>query len=232
MTSIGDYAFEICSSLTEMIYNAENCKTLGTNWLRDVPLQKLIIGTSVKSIPNNAFENCSSLTSITIPESITEIGNYAFSGCSSLTEMIYNAENCKTLSYNWLSNIPLQKLIIGTTVKSIPNSAFQDCSSLTEITIPENVTLIGDYAFLRCSSLKEFIVDDSNRYYTSKDGVLFSKDITTLITYPNAKASVYEIPESVTSIVDWAFSGCSDLTSITIPESVTSIGNYAFLYCI
>ena len=323
ITSIGDYAFSGCSSLTEMIYNAEKCETLGTYWLENVALQKLTIGTTVKSIPNSAFSSCSSLTSITIARSVTAIGDYAFSGCSSLksitipesvteigrsafqycsslksitipgsvtsigdyafeicsslTEMIYNAENCKTLGTNWLRDVPLQKLIIGTSVKSIPNNAFRncsnltsinipesvtsigaqafencsnltsinipesvtligyfafrDCSSLTSITIPESVTEIGNYAFLYCSSLKEFIVDDSNRYYTSKDGVLFSKDITTLITYPNAKASVYEIPESVTSIVDWAFSGCSDLTSITIPESVTSIGNYAFLYC-
>ena len=208
VTSIGNYAFEKCSSLTEMIYNAENCKTLGTNWLRDVPLQKLTIGTSVKSIPNNAFRNCSNLTSINIPESVTSIGAQAFENCSNLTSI----------------NIPESVTLIG-------YFAFRDCSSLTSITIPESVTEIGNYAFLYCSSLKEFIVDDSNRYYTSKDGVLFSKDITTLITYPNAKASVYEIPESVTSIVDWAFSGCSDLTSITIPESVTSIGNYAFLYC-
>ena len=323
ITSIGDYAFSGCSSLTEMIYNAEKCETLGTYWLENVALQKLTIGTTVKSIPNSAFSSCSSLTSITIARSVTAIGDYAFSGCSSLksitipesvteigrsafqycsslksitipgsvtsigdyafeicsslTEMIYNAENCKTLGTNWLRDVPLQKLTIGTSVKSIPNNAFRncsnltsinipesvtsigaqafencsnltsinipesvtligyfafrDCSSLTSITIPESVTEIGNYAFLYCSSLKEFIVDDSNRYYTSKDGVLFSKDITTLITYPNAKASVYEIPESVTSIVDWAFSGCSDLTSITIPESVTSIGNYAFLYC-
>ena len=323
VTSIGLFAFRGCSSLTEMIYNAEKCETLDYNWLENVALQKLTIGTTVKSIPNSAFSSCSSLTSITIARSVTAIGDYAFSGCSSLksitipesvteigrsafqycsslksitipgsvtsigdyafeicsslTEMIYNAENCKTLGTNWLRDVPLQKLTIGTSVKSIPNNAFRncsnltsinipesvtsigaqafencsnltsinipesvtligyfafrDCSSLTSITIPESVTEIGNYAFLYCSSLKEFIVDDSNRYYTSKDGVLFSKDITTLITYPNAKASVYEIPESVTSIVDWAFSGCSDLTSITIPESVTSIGNYAFLYC-
>ena len=113
--SISNSAFYGCSSLTSVI-----------------------IPESVTEIGRYAFSGCSDLTSITIPESVTVIGDYAFSSCSSLTEMIYNAENCKTLDTYWLENVALQKLTIGTTVKSIPNNAFRNCSSLTSITIPES----------------------------------------------------------------------------------------------
>ena len=170
-------------------------------------LTSITIPNSVTSIGERAFMDCESLTSITIPNSVTSIGNSAFLGCSSLTS-----------------------ITIPNSVTSIGYSAFSGCSSLTSITIPNSVTYIGSGAFSGCSSLTSIEVNANNQNYASIDGVLYNKEITTLICCPSGKTSI-TIPNSVTSIGDYAFRYCSSLTSITIPNSITSIGNYAFLGC-
>ena len=177
-------------------------------------LKKINIPNSVTRIGKGAFYLCSSLVSIKIPNSVTSIGNDAFSDCSSLTS-----------------------ITIPDSVTSIGYGAFSNCRSLTSITIPDSVTSIGNrtgcQAFSWCSSLTNINVSDNNKNYSSIDGVLFNKDKTVIIKYPEGKESKsYKIPNSVTSIGIYAFSDyCSSLTSITIPDSVTSIGEYAFEGC-
>ena len=151
----------------------------------------------------------SNITSVVIPDTVTSIGDYAFSSCSSLTS-----------------------ITIPSSVTSIGMAAFHSCDSLTSITIPSGVTSIGDSTFSNCYSLTSIEVDQANTAYSSEDGVLFNKDKTTLIRYPegNTRRS-YTIPSSVTSIGNGAFRYCSSLTSITILDSVNSIGEYAFWEC-
>jgi len=176
---------------------------------RDVTIPSYVNGCPVVAIGNKAFYDCSSLTSITIPDGVTSIGDYAFDGCSSLTSVT-----------------------IPDSVTSIGDYAFYFCSSLTSVNIPDSVTSIGVGAFNLCSSLTSIEVSVSNCNYSSQDGVLFNKNKTTLVCYPAGKASTsYVIPNGVTCIDDLAFGLCSRLTSIIIPDSVTSIGLGAFYKC-
>ena len=151
---------------------------------------------------------------ITIPSTlgrytVTNIGNLAFFDCASLTS-----------------------ITIPDSVTSIGYMTFSRCGSLASVTIPDSVTSIDDYAFLGCDSLTAINIDDNNQYYCDIDGVLFNKDKTTIIRYPEGKIDTsYIIPDSVTRINDMTFLGCGSLTSITIPDSVTSIGGSAFLNC-
>jgi hypothetical protein len=162
----------------------------------------------VTTLGESLFHSCKGLTSITIPSSVTSIGGVAFGYCSSLTS-----------------------ITIPSSVTSIEHGAFWGCSALTSITIPSSVTSIGDGAFNYCTGLNKYTVDTGNPNYSTTDDVLFSKDMTTLVAYPNKKSSQYVIPPSVTSIKHGAFYGCTGLTSIIIPSSVTSIGESAFQDC-
>ena len=145
-------------------------------------------------------------------------------------DKVFNENNYKSLT---TADIPASVTYSGTTysVTSIGWYAFYECTGLTSVTIPNSVTSIGVYAFVSCSGLTSFSVAGDNSNYSSKEGVLFNKQQTTLIQYPARKQGEYVIPNSVTSIVDYAFYGCSGLTSLTIPNSITSIVDYAFAGC-
>ena len=172
-------------------------------------LTSVIVPSSVTSMGENAFQSCPALVSVTLG-SVTRIGNSAFSGCSSLTDVT-----------------------IPSSVTRIDKWAFQRCSSLTSVTIPSSVTTIEFAAFQGCSSLTAINVEEGNQDYVSDNGVLYNKDITTLIQYPSCKSgNSYTVPNSVTCIGGYAFQNCSDLFTIQIPNSVEEIEDYVFQNCI
>lgn len=187
--------------------NVKITKYIGSGGSVDIPAT--IDGKPVTSIGWGAFQLCSGITSITIPNSVTSIEDGAFTNCSGLTSI----------------NIP-------SSVTSIENTAFWGCSGLTSITIPSSVTSIGVNVFYNCTGLTDITVDSNNSSFCSESGVLFNKDKTTLIYYPLGKNdSSYTIPDGVTVIEQYAFYCNSKLTSVTIPSGVTSIGEMAFREC-
>ena len=239
VTSIGGNAFEGCSGLTELTL-PNSVTSIGDGAFRDCSgLTELTLPNSVASIGDFAFSDCSGLEKITvesgnscydsrdncnsiidtetntlivgcknsvIPNSVTSIGDGAFRGCRGLTE-----------------------LTLPSSVTSIGESAFSGCSGLTELTLPNSVTSIGNYAFSDCSGLEKITVDRGNKRYDSWGNCnsIIETGTNTLIV--GCKNSV--IPNSVTSIGDCAFYGCSGLTELTLPNSVRSIGDGAFSGC-
>lgn len=182
----------------------------------------------VTSIGEGAFRGCGSLTTIEIPNSVTIIGNYAFAWCFILTTI--DIPNSVTIigELAFCECHDLSSVDISNSVITIGEGAFSGCSSLTSIDIPNSVTFIGNNAFAY-SKLSHIAVASGNQYYDSRNNcnAIIETPSNTLIA--GCKNTL--IPNSVTSIGDFAFAGCSGLTSVIIPNSVTSIGSGAFASC-
>ena len=214
VTKIEPGAFTNCPNLSEILVAADNPKydsRDNCNALIETETNTLVLGTKNTIVPNDvttigraAFTTCSGLTSITIPNSVTTIEDAAFENCSNLAS-----------------------ITIPNSVTTIGNSAFA-LTGLVSITIPNSVTTIGEAPFQFCSHLMSITVAEDNARYDSRDNSnsIIETQTNTLI----AACSKTTIPNSVTTLGNYAFSGCTDLTSITIPNSVTTIGESAFAF--
>ena len=182
-------------------------------------LTSVTIPDSVTSIGRLAFSDCTSLTSVSIPDSVTSIEHAAFDGCTSLTSVTIPDSVTSIESFAFSGCTSLTSVSISDSVTSIEEATFFGCTSLTSVTIPDGVTSIEENAFYGCTSLTSVTILDS---VTSIGREAFSH-CTSLTSVT--------IPDSVTSIRSGTFSGCTSLTSVSIPDSVTNIEDFAFRLC-
>ena len=170
----------------------------------EVVIPKTIEGYAVKKISDRAFQNCTGITSVVIPDGVMIIGEFVFSGCTSLAEIVIPDSVTGIGEWAFSGCTSLAEITIPDSVTSIGGYAFSDCTSLTEIVIPDSVTSIGVCAFSGCTSLSK--VDLPKNLTGIYSGVFSGCTSLTEIT----------IPDSVTSIGGSAFSGCTSLAEITV----------------
>ena len=230
VTTISDYAFIFCTGLTSI----------------EIP-------NSVISIGSYAFRGCTGLTSIEIPSSITNIGREAFNGCSGLRELIWNAKNCSSngdmytsniehvtigpqvevLPYYFVSGSKISEVVFPNSVTTVASNAFSNCRNIKSIDIPNSIMSIGDYAFNNCSSLICVNVTDITKWCNIRFGNASANPLSSAhhLFVNGVEVKELRIPETVSTIGDYAFSYCSGLISATIPNTVTTIGIGAFSNC-
>ncbi len=159
-------------------------------------LTSVTIATGVESIGANAFYGCSSLTSIKIPNSVTELGDGVFRGCSRISSVTFSSN-----------------------LTSLPDNCFYGCSSLKEITLPRKITMLGAYCFYGCSSLSSL----------SYSTVLVSIGNSCFQSCTSLTSTT--LPNTLTNLGNYAFSGCSKLSSIKLNEGLLRMGNYVLSDC-
>src|SRR5579863_8177057 len=182
-------------------------------------------GMMISSIAAHAFQSNNSITSVVFPAGITNIGTDAFFHCLNLTSITV-PEGLITFGFASFDETGLTNLTIPSTVTTIGTSAFT-AAKLTNVFIPAQLTNISPGAFVM-QSLLAITVDTNNPTYISEGGILFTRDITTLVEYPGGLTGSYVVPNTVTNINSQAF-GASDLSKVVIPDNVTTIGQEAFL---
>ncbi len=219
VTSIGERAFEGCSSLTSINIPSSVTSIESSAFSGCSSLTSINIPSSVNSIEPGTFLDCSSLTSINIPSSVTSIGDYAFLGCSALTS-INIPSSVNSIGYRAFEGCSaLTSINIPSSVNSIGNGAFTVCSSLTSINIPSSVTSIASSAFENCSALTSINIPNS---------------VTNIGTYAfrgcSALTSI-NIPSSVTRIFPEAFYGCYALKTILLQSNCINLYGYVFSGC-
>ncbi len=176
-------------------------------------------GGTVTAIGYNAFTDCETLESITLPQNITSIGSSAFKNCAALKSINIPDNVTKIKDYTFYECQSLTNITIPSKVESIEGSSFRNCTALTSINIPDSVESIGLGAFAGCTSLKSIELPD-NLESIRNSAFLDCNSLESVV-----------IPAGVTSVGDQTFAGCTALTSIVIPYSVTNIGADTFLDC-
>ena len=257
VTSIEEGAFFGCHELVEVSIPESISSINNETFYECSSLTSITIPESITSIGDRAFSCCSSLKTITIPDSVTSIGKSAFSNCSSLTSITLSG-NITRIENNMFENCEgLTGITIPDSVSSIGDSAFSNCKKLANITIPNSIISIDKKAFENCYELAGITINssvtsiDGNAFYgcgkltsVNYNGTLEQwleisfKNSTSSPCYADAdlfingtKLTDLVIPDSVTSIKNYAFYGCRSLKSVNIPGSVTSIGTGTFSSC-
>ena len=228
VTDISEGAFDGFESLGKIVL-PDSLTTIGKSAFAYCRrLSSVRMGKNLQSIEANAFEWCENLREITLPEGLTKIGYGAFYQCA------------------------LRKITVPRSVKVIEERAFSCCEELTEVvlqeglesigvlafqytgvksvTIPKTVTAIGEGPFAGSKNLQTIRVDRENpAYYAGSDGILYTKDKTTLIQVPARITGYLTIPNTVTSIGGYAFEACGGLVGASFPKGMREIGNNALI---
>ena len=217
---IGQHAFHGCTGLTRLTIGSGVAEIGQWAFAKCRGLSELVLPDGVARIGDFAFAGCDGLESVTIPASVTELGDHPFAGCKGLQEIAVEAGNGFYESQNGVLFSKGKTVLVG--VPAGRGGVF---------VLPDEVEEIGVHAFDGCAALTALEVGEGNANLASRNGVLFSKDMSRLLACPAGKAGAVAVPAGVERIEDRAFANCNQLTSILIPESVTSMGAYSLARC-
>ena len=244
VTSIGEYAFSGCKSITSVALPDSLTEIDSHSFLSCNNLPSICIPKGVGTIGIDAFDYCSNLASIEVAEEnlvfqshegvLYTKGLTELMVCPCNKEGTYNMpDGVKVIRENSFNTCEkLAEVALPDTLETIEGSAFWFCESLDSLEIPKNVKSIGIQMAYECPELQAINVDPDNKYYASDNGVLFDKNMNRILIYPQAKSGTsYDVPEGVQRIDDYAFSDCKNLTEVTLPKSLKTLGAFAFFKC-
>lgn len=230
-TTINDRAFYGCTSLAAVSI-PDSVTTVGDQAFAASGLTEVTVP-GCRSMGDGVFESCRSLGSVTIADDVAMIPEGIFSGCSSLDEIVFGEDpSLRTIEAQAFAGTAFTAFTIPEGVTTVDATAFSGCTALQTVGIPSTLRDMGERPFEGCDSLTSFTVSADSSVYASVDGVLYSKDLGTLVRYPSAAASTeFSVPEGTETISAGAFEYAGSLMTVEIPASVTTIGSEAFQGC-
>ncbi|MBO5466768.1 MAG: leucine-rich repeat domain-containing protein [Prevotella sp.] len=258
--SVDGIYYNIVSSedlVVEVTFRGDNPNSYSNEYTGNVVIPEKVTYNgktySVTSIGFFAFDNCSSLTSITLPNSLKSIGEYAFAGCTNIKDVnvpnlsVWCGIKFESNPLSYAQNLcvdgkPISDVVIPDDVTCIKKWTFASCKNLKSIKLHNKVSSIDSLAFYKCINLKTIEIPnsvtkidiDAFSYCTSLTSVKLSENLTSIpdgLFYNCTSLSSINIPEGVASIGIYAFYGCSSLESIFMPESIIKIGECSFFQC-
>ncbi len=183
---------------------------------------------TVTRIEREAFYDCESLKSVTMSDNIIEIGYWAFA--YSTLEQIEFSQSLTTILGYCFAGTNIQAIDFPPNIKIIENGAFQR-SALSKVYIPKTIESISSSSFCELKQLERFEVDPEHEFYTVVDGILYTKDMTTLLTAPAGMSGVVEVPSTVETISESAFYGNQEITEVIMGDNVKEIKYLSFMNC-
>ena len=230
LKSIADYAFYENRALNTVKFTGVALTSIGRESFCNIAITELDLSGTDTSIDREAFYNCNSLETVKL-SGVKTIGQNAFYNCRKLTS-VELSENLTTIeSGAFQSCVALKNIDIPNKVTKLNDNTFANCTSLKNVSIGSGCTSISSTAFLNANVIEKITVAGDNANYSSVDGALLNKEKTSIVLYPKSKSGEFVIPDTVTSIADYAFDNAPKLTKVTIGENVKSVGTGAFRNC-
>ena len=228
LTSIGSKAFQYCDFLTELNLKGNGETVINYDAFYSNDALKKISLAGIKTIGDGAFEYCGDLNSVNFGEGLLSIGSDAFRYCPNI-ETVSLPESLTTINDGAFKRCSkLTSIDIPNKVTKLNDNTFAYCTSLKNVSIGSGCTSISATAFVNTSSIDRITVSEGNKNFTVVDGVLYNKDMTTLVLYPKNCSGEFAVPDTVTTIADYAFDNSPNITKVTIGKNVKTIGFYAF----
>ena len=228
LTSIGSKAFQYCDFLTELNLKGNGETVINYDAFYSNDALKKISLAGIKTIGDGAFEYCGDLNSVNFVEGLLSIGSDAFRYCPNI-ETVSLPESLTTINDGAFKRCSkLTSIDIPNKVTKLNDNTFAYCTSLKNVSIGSGCTSISATAFVNTSSIDRITVSEDNKNFTVVDGVLYNKDMTTLVLYPKNCSGEFAVPDTVTTIADYAFDNSPNITKVTIGKNVKTIGFYAF----
>lgn len=253
LTSIGEYAFSDCWRLQEIIL-PESVTHIGHNAFENCGgLLSVRLPQNLKMVADHTFSDCWQLREVSCPEGLASIGDGAFRDCGQL-QILQLPGSLQTIGVEAFAYCSMmQSIQLPQNLQSVGASAFANCYALTQIVIPESVTEVANGAFGNCEALRQVTICGDHTYFGAgifsgcaedvtfeilgksaaiADGILYNGDMTQILYVSNTISGDLVLPDTLQSIGDGTFTGCTGLKSVVIPDSVTGIGDGAFRGCV
>lgn len=236
LTAVGNQAFYGCNSLKTLSFPS-GVSSMGQGVLSGCKgLKHVVLPSSLANVPKQCFFYCLGLESITLPEGLQGIGDGAFAACWNL-EYVSLPEGLTSIGYQSFAGCEkLSELVLPTSLTTISAEAFMNCIALEQLSLPKALAVIDVQSAFRsspfkgCAALSAFYVDPQNAHFQAYEGVLYDKEMTTLVAYPNQKGDAFTIPAFVRWIGNCAFEGTS-VRSVVFSDFVERVGQSAFKGC-